>query len=179
MILHEENLETLVAQEAKKFPGFSETDSRYLAVVDLLHRGMDELYLEVRRVLQIIDENNLPEVRQASIVRLTYLRAEVEASVSLFQEVATAGCDGERFQREALSRARVLALVKTASAVISRTLSTLSFLLSEEQALDRNLINYALIYFAKLSTLLGAAGNPHKDSKELADFIGLKSVAHA
>lgn len=147
---------------------------RYLALCSTLHKGLEEFFDEVAKGFRERDERGFPNARQASVMRLTYLRAENDACEALYQEVRREGSSGSE---KPLQQARLLALVKMASLVISRTLSTCSFLLSEETAIDRLLVNKALIFFAKLSTLFGNAGNPSMDTRVIANFVGLKSLS--
>lgn len=171
-ILDTDNIEKIVSEEAVGAPG-SESTQRYLALCSTLHRGMEEFFEEVAKGLREREERGFPSARQASVMRLTYLRAENDACEALFKEVQK---DEHETSGKPLQQARLLALVKMASQVISKTLSTCSFLLSEEHAIDRVLVNQALVFFAKLSSLFGVAGNPSSDTRFIADFIGLRSL---
>lgn len=206
-LLATEDLDSLVAEELRTWSSGSKgelhvsaekaSELRYLALCRVFLAACEELFSESAAGARSAEDRGLPSIRQASIARLTFLRAEIDGCAALAEEVSAfekeslstsrltgaskdpgtlPGSTGGGSSVLVLQEARLLALVKCVSHALGKTLSTCSFLLSEDAAIDSILVNRALVFFAKLGTLFGAAGNPGVINHRLAGVVGLHAV---
>lgn len=146
--------------------------SRPLVICETSVTALDDLFAEFSSIFRLRESEELPAVRQAAVTRLVLLRAECESCSALLRELGEFTGSGDQL----LQHGKMLATIKATSHLLSQTLATCSFLLSEEPEIDQQMLNGALVSFAKLSTLLGTVAPPRAQTERLADFMGIRTV---